>query len=409
MMIVSDKVSFPGAGGTMLAARFDRPSGPARATAIFAHCFTCSKNSHAASRIARALAEQGVATLRFDFTGLGGSGGDFGNAGFSSNIDDLVAAAAFLRERGQAPRLLIGHSFGGAAVLAAAERIPETKAIATIAAPSEPDHIRRLFVDAASEIEAKGSAPVSIAGRSFTITKGFLDDIGGHRLTDAIGRLKRALLVFHAPTDDTVGIDNATRIFVAARHPKSFVSLAGADHLLTKAEDAGYVASVLAAWAVHYVPELSAETPAEEPMAEGWVEVSEAGSGRYAQRIHAGRHVLLAGEPASVGGDDSGPGPYDLVAAALGACTSITLRMYADRKGWPLERVTVRLHHEKVHAADCADCDTKIEKIDRIERVIRLDGALDGEQRKRLMEIADRCPVHQTLHRQNEVVTRAEE
>jgi len=408
MAIISEKIMFRGTSGATLAARLDRPVGSARATALFAHCFTCSMESHAATRISRALAELGIATLRFDFTGLGGSEGDFGNSGFSSNIEDLVAAASFLRERGEAPRILIGHSLGGAAVLAVADRIPEAKAVATIAAPAEPDHVRHLFVGAEPEIEATGSAEVAIGGRRFRIGKGFLDDIGGHRLDDAIGKLKRALLIFHAPTDDIVGIDNATRIFVAAKHPKSFVSLAGADHLLTRAEDAAYVASVLAAWAARYVPEL-VPAAAGEPPPEGWVEVQETRKGRYAQRIRVGRHMLAADEPASVGGDDSGPGPYDLLSAALGACTSMTIRMYAERKNWPLERVTVRLHHEKVHATDCADCESEVRKIDRIDRRIRIEGALDAAQRQRLMEIADKCPVHQTLHRENEIVSRAED
>ncbi|MSP48297.1 MAG: osmotically inducible protein C [Alphaproteobacteria bacterium] len=407
--MTSEQVSFPGSSGANLAARFERPVGAIRATALFAHCFTCSKDSHAASRISRALAGLGVATLRFDFTGLGGSEGDFANTGFSSNVGDLVAAAEFLKGRGQAARLLVGHSLGGAAVLAAAPRIPEATAVATIGAPAEPAHVRHLIAGAVPEVESKGSAEVAIGGRRFRITKGFLDDIGGHRLTDAISGLKRALLVFHSPTDDTVGIDNATKIFVAAKHPKSFVSLAGADHLLTRPEDAGYVASVLAAWAARYVPELSAPAVAEEAPPEGWIEVRETRSGRFAQRIRVGRHLLSADEPASVGGGDTGPGPYDLLSAALGACTSMTMRMYAERKGWPLERATVRLRHEKVHAADCADCETKPQKIDRIERSICLEGPLDDEQRRRLLEIADKCPVHQTLHRENEIVSRLEE
>ena len=410
--ITSEKVSFPGAGGAMLTARFDRPVGSIKATALFAHCFTCSKDSHAATRIARALADLGIATLRFDFTGLGGSDGDFASTGFSSNVGDLVAAAEFLRSRGEAPRILIGHSLGGAAVLAAASQVPEAKAIATIGAPADPDHVRHLFAGAESEIEAKGAAEVAIAGRRFRIAKSFLDDIGGHALAEAIGQLRRALLIFHAPADDTVGIDNATRIFVAARHPKSFVSLAGADHLLSRAEDGAYVASVLAAWASRYVSELSAPAPPVapvEPPPDGSIEVMETREGRFAQSIRVGRHTLLADEPTSVGGDDTGPGPYDLLTAALGACTSMTLRMYAERKGWPMERVTVRLHHEKVHSRDCADCEADPKKIDRIERTIRIEGPLDTEQRQRLLEIADKCPVHQTLHRQNEIVSRLED
>jgi uncharacterized OsmC-like protein/alpha/beta superfamily hydrolase len=411
MAIVSDRISFDGANGTKLAARLDRPDGAVKATALLAHCFTCSKDSHAAVRIARALAGLSVAVLRFDFTGLGSSEGEFGNAGFSSNIDDLIAAAAFLRARGEAPTILIGHSLGGTAVLAAAARLPEVKAVATIAAPADPAHVEQLFAGSAAEIAADGAADVEIAGRRFRISKGFIDDIAGHKLTDAVGELRRALLIFHSPTDDIVGIENASRIFAAAKHPKSFVSLVGADHLLTRVEDAAYVASVIAAWAARYVPEL-AETEAPEigpPALPGWVEVQEAGTGRYTQRIRVGAHRLLADEPKSVGGDDAGPGPYDLLTAALGACTSMTLRMYAERKGWPLRRVSVRLHHQKSHFEDCVGCETNPQKIDRIERVIRLEGELDAEQRQRLLEIADRCPVHQTLHRENQVVSRLED
>jgi uncharacterized OsmC-like protein/alpha/beta superfamily hydrolase len=411
MPITSERFSFPGATGAMLLGRLERPVGPARATALFAHCFTCSKDSLAAVRIARALARLGVAVLRFDFTGLGGSEGEFANTNFTSNADDLVAAAEALRARGMAPQLLIGHSFGGAAVLAAASRIAEAAAVATIAAPAEPDHIRHMLTAALPAISETGEAEVALGGKRFRVTRQFLDDVGGHRLLDAVGTLRRALLVFHSPTDDIVGIENATRIFVAAKHPKSFVSLSGADHLLTDVRDAEYVAATMAAWAARYVPGLAppeeaAAAPSPEP---GWVEVQESGTGRYAQRIRVGSHDFGAGEPASVGGDDSGPSPYDLLSAALGACTSITLRMYAERKGWPLERVTVRLHHEKVHVEDCAECETKPAKIDRIERTIRLDGVLDPDQRRKLLEIADKCPVHQTLHRENRVVTRAEE
>jgi uncharacterized OsmC-like protein/alpha-beta hydrolase superfamily lysophospholipase len=401
----SQKITFANAQGQQLAARLDLPQGQARAFALFAHCFTCSKDTVAASRISRALAERGFAVLRFDFTGLGASEGEFANTNFSSNLGDLVAAADFLREHHEAPRLLIGHSLGGAAVLAAAERIPEAVAVATIGAPADPGHVAHLFADARAEIEAKGEAEVMLAGRTFRVQRQFLDDIAGQRLADQVSRLKRALLIFHAPRDEVVGIDHAGAIFQAARHPKSFVSLDDADHLLTRREDAAYVALVLAAWASRYLPPV-AEIAARLKAADGEVVVAETGQGRFAQIIQAGRHTLHADEPEAVGGDDTGPGPYDLVLAGLGACTSMTLRMYAEHKGLPLDGVVVRLRHDKVHAKDCADCETREGKIDEISRELTVSGDLDDAQRQRLLEIADKCPVHRTLTSEIKIRTR---
>jgi putative redox protein len=406
MTVTSEKLSFTGAGGQELAARFDKPQGRTHAVALFAHCFTCTKDIFAASRIAAGLASRGIAVLRFDFTGLGHSEGEFANTNFSSNVGDLVAAADHLRSHSEAPKIVIGHSLGGAAVLAAAGRIPEAVAVATIGAPADPGHVRHLFQAARPEIEAKGEAEVLLAGRPFTIKKQFLEDIEATRLEEAIAGLRKALLVFHAPRDTTVGIENAGRIFAAAKHPKSFVSLDDADHLLTRHEDATYVAEVLAAWAGRYLG-LTEETPLKA--ASGTVVVQETGEGKFTQRIAAGAHQLRADEPESVGGDDSGPGPYDLVLAGLGACTSMTLRLYAERKGWPLSRVTVTLTHDKIHAEDCADCETKSGRLDRIERRLWIEGEIDDEQRARLLEIADKCPVHRTLESEVVVTTRLEE
>jgi putative redox protein len=399
-------VRFPGSLGTALAARLDLPPVKPAAFALFAHCFTCSKDTLAASRISAALTGRGIAVLRFDFTGLGGSEGDFANTNFSSNLADLAAAASWLREHHEAPKLLVGHSLGGAAVLAAAPEIPEAAAVATIGAPFEPAHVKHLLAPALSEIETAGEATVELAGRKFRIQKQFLDDIVSRNSREAIGSLRKALLIFHSPRDTTVSIDNAAQIFMAAKHPKSFVSLDDADHLLTRSEDASYVAAVLAAWASRYIgaPVMEAQPiRADEP---GIVTVAETRAGKFTQAITVGKHRLSADEPVSAGGADIGPSPYDLLLAGLGACTSMTVRMYADLKQLPLDKVTVRLRHEKLHAQDCAECDTKEGKIDRIEREIELEGKLDDAQRTRLLEIANKCPVHRTLHSEVWIPTR---
>jgi len=391
------EVTITNKAGERLAARLDMPKGKPRASALFAHCFTCSKDIFAASRISQELSDLGFAVLRFDFTGLGASEGEFANANFSSNIEDLVAAADFMRDEIEAPKILIGHSLGGAAVLAAASRVPEAVAVATIGAPFDPGHVAHLFQSAADEIAAKGEAEVLIAGRPFTVKQQFLDDIAAHNAAAYIPALKKALLVFHAPRDTVVGIDNAAEIFKTAKHPKSFVSLDDADHLLSRRSDAVYVADLLAAWAVRYLPAEKTEEATEIEAVADEVVVSETGDGKFTQTIRASRHQLTADEPKTVGGDDLGPGPYGFVLAGLGACTSMTVRMYAERKGWPLERVTVGLSHRKIHAEDCADCETKAGNIDEIERWLAFEGDLDDDQRARLMEIADKCPVHRSL------------
>ena len=390
----SERFDFSNAAGERLAALLDSPIEPPRAYALFAHCFTCGKDIRAAKRIAEALTALGIAVLRFDFTGLGSSEGEFGNTTFSSNVADLIAAADALRRTRRGPAILIGHSLGGAAVLAAAADVAEARAVVTIAAPCDPTHAVGLFKDRIGEIDTAGGIDVNLAGRPFRISRAFLDDVNQQRLSDRIGALHKALLVFHSPTDDIVGIENATYIFTAAKHPKSFVSLAGADHLLSRRSDATYVANVIRAWAERYldVVDIGRDLPSE-----AGVTVQETRAGRFQQEVRTGRHRFLADEPVDVGGLDSGPGPYDLVLAGLGACTSMTLRLYAERKAVPLDRVTVRLGHSRIHAVDCENCETKEGMIDRIDRVITLAGDLNEEQRKRLIEIADKCPVHRTL------------
>ncbi|HLZ00578.1 MAG TPA: bifunctional alpha/beta hydrolase/OsmC family protein [Bradyrhizobium sp.] len=402
----TEKFQFEGEGGHQLAAALDLPDGEPTAYALFAHCFTCGKDVLAARRIAIALAAKGIATLRFDFTGLGSSEGDFANSTFSSNVADLVRAADHLRATRKAPAILIGHSLGGAAILAAAAQVPEAKAVVTIAAPSDPAHVTGLFRDHVETIRSDGQAQVSLAGRAFTIKREFLDDVAENGLMEKIKQLHKALLVMHSPTDDTVGIGNATRIFVAARHPKSFVSLAGADHLLSDRRDSAYVADVIATWATRYVDLAAAEhtTEAAEPRR---VTVRETRQSKFQNTVTIGPHHLLADEPASAGGEDSGPGPYDFLLAGLGACKSMTMRLYADRKSFPLERATVTLNHSKIYAKDCAECETREGMLDQIEVAIGLEGPLDSDQRKRILEIADKCPVHRTLTSEIRIVTRA--
>jgi uncharacterized OsmC-like protein/alpha-beta hydrolase superfamily lysophospholipase len=403
----TERFQFEGEGGNQLAAALDLPERDPIAYALFAHCFTCGKDVLAARRIALALTEKGIAVLRFDFTGLGSSEGDFANSTFSSNVADLVHAADHLRTTKKAPTLLIGHSLGGAAILAAAEKIPEASAVVTIAAPSDPNHVTGLFKDRIEEIRQNGRARVSLAGRPFPITREFLDDIAEHELMKHVTGLHKALLVMHAPTDDTVGIDNATRIFVAAKHPKSFVSLADADHLLSNRRDTAYAGEVIAAWASRYIGLATPALAADSSEAPRQVVVRETRNSKLQQTVTIGPHRLIADEPIAVGGEDTGPGPYDFLLTALGACTSMTMRLYADRKALPLDRVTVTLRHSKIYAKDCEECETRDGMLDQIDRVIGMEGALDADQRKRLLEIADKCPVHRTLTSEIRILTKA--
>jgi uncharacterized OsmC-like protein/pimeloyl-ACP methyl ester carboxylesterase len=399
----SERFEFPNAKGEKLAAVLDLPLGEPTDYALFAHCFTCGKDNIAAKRIAERLSVHGIAVLRFDFTGLGGSEGEFANTHFTSNVDDLVAAADHLRQTRKAPAILIGHSLGGAAVLAAAHRIKEARCVVTIAAPADPAHVTGLFREHVGTIRDKGEVEVQLAGRPFKIRREFLDDVAEQMLMDRIAHLKKALLVFHSPTDELVGIESASKIFTTAKHPKSFVSLAGADHLLSKKSDAEYVANVIAAWSERYLDQPDSVAKAESET--GVVIVRETRAGKFQQEIMSGPHRFIADEPVSFGGLDSGPGPYDLLLAGLGACTSMTLRLYADNKKLPLERVTVRLTHNKIHAMDCENCETKKGMIDRIDRNITMEGNLDGATRKRLLEIADKCPVHRTLKSEIDIRT----
>lgn len=406
-MPATKRITFAGANGHDLAARLDLPTGTPRAYALFAHCFTCSKDLAAARRIAQGLAGEGIGVLRFDFTGLGHSDGEFANTNFSSNVADLLAATSFMRSELEAPAILIGHSLGGAAVLAAAAEVPEAKAVATIGAPADVGHILHQLGSSLDEVRNKGEANVQLGGRPFTIQKQFVEDAQSHNLSALIGLMKKALLVLHSPIDETVSVENATEIFIAAKHPKSFISLDNADHLLTRAGDAAYAASVIAAWAARFLPEENETPPAGEIAG---VLVSETGNGKFQNAVQTGKHRLLADEPESVGGLDSGPSPYDYLSVALGACTAMTLRMYADRKKISLPAVSVTVNHGKVATAHCEDCGAAAEgregRIDRFERIISVDGDLDPSLHDKLIEIAGKCPVHRTLEASSAVVTK---
>ena len=391
----TERVTFPTREGPTLGGRLELPTGrPPRAFALLAHCFTCTKNIRAAVTISRALAQQGIGVLRFDFTGLGESDGDFADTNFSSNVDDLVAAGRYLSEAHEAPSILIGHSLGGAAVLQAAHELPSVLAVATIGAPSDPGHVVDQLRGSLDEILSTGEAEVLLAGRPFRVKEQFVQDLYDAKVDDAVRTLKRALLIFHSPVDETVSVEHAARLYELAKHPKSFISLDDADHLVSRPADSEYIGAVLAAWARKYV-ELE-PVDAHEGHDHTHRVVVETGSS-YTSEIWAQGHALVADEPKRLGGNDAGPTPYDLVLAGLGACTGITLRMYASRKEWPLEGVLVGLEHQKVHIEDCADCDDEDARVDEVERRITLLGPLNDEQRERLMQIANRCPVHKTL------------
>ena len=390
------RATFPGSQGHDLAARLDLPIGKPRAFALFAHCFTCSKDVLAAKRIAAELSRLDIAVLRFDFTGLGSSKGEFANTNFSSNVEDLIAAADYLRQNYSAPQILIGHSLGGAAVLAGAGDIPEAQAVITIGAPADAEHVIHNFGAAIEDIEASGEAKVSLGGREFTIKKQFLDDVRSAKLDARIESLRKSLLVMHSPIDQTVGIENAAHIFTTAKHPKSFISLDNADHLLTKPKDAVFAAQMISAFVSPFL-----DTDEDVDDDHTGIDVIETGNGKFQNLVHAGQHTYFADEPKSFGGLDSGPSPYDFLSIALGACTSMTIRMYADFKKLNLGKISVHVEHQKIHAKDCEVCavdqQSRSGKIDHFTRVISIEGEFDPELKPKLLQIADKCPVHKTI------------
>ncbi|MBV6646623.1 MAG: OsmC family protein [Cyclobacteriaceae bacterium] len=396
----SEKVSFENTDGHLLSGRLDFPLiGKPKAFALFAHCFTCSKSLIAVDSISRSLTQSGIAVLRFDFTGLGQSKGDFADTNFSSNLSDLEEGCRFLEKHYEAPQIIIGHSLGGAAVLHVSARLPHVRAVATIGAPSNPVHVRHLVSANEEEILKQGVAEVNIGGRPFTIKKQFLDDLERNNSLEVIGQLGKPLLILHSPQDTIVDIENATEIYLAAKHPKSFISLDGADHLMSNGADSEYVGAVIASWAQRYIKPSVGQQIA--PEGEVWTRIADS----FLTEVTAGRHQMISDEPQSVGGEDHGPSPYGYLLSALGACTAMTLRMYADFKKINLWEVQVKLTHDKVHVEDGENSESSSGKIDQIKRLITLEGDLTPEQRKRLIEIADRCPVHKTLEGKPEILT----
>lgn len=399
----SQRVEFIGSSGEKIAGKLDKPIGPIRAYALYAHCFTCTKEFIGSRSICQELASHGIAILRFDFTGLGASSGEFSETNFCSNVLDLIAAAKFMEQELEAPQLIIGHSLGGAAVLAASRNIESAKVVISIAAPADADHVIHNFSDYIEEIETNGVAKVKLGGRILTIKRQFLEDLRAQNVTKDLGDVRKAFLIMHSPTDDTVGIENASRIYAAARHPKSFISLDKADHLLTKPEDAAYVASTIHTWASRYLPREEDKTQQWE----GHVTVSETGASKFQNWVQAGPHGFMADEPKSYGGTETGPTPYNLLGAALGACTSMTLRNYAALKKIDVGRIKVEVEYSKIHIEDCNECEEgQNGKIDQFERRIEIQGDVDEDIKKRMLSIADRCPVHRTLENNAHIVTK---
>jgi putative redox protein len=399
-------VKFENDAGEKLAGILDLPLTLPRAYALFAHCFTCSKNLRAATNISRALTSAGYAVLRFDFTGLGQSEGEFADTNFSSNVGDLRAAVQFLEDEYEAPALLLGHSLGGTAVLQAAHDVPSAVAVATIGSPADPAHVSALLAPAEEALRRDGIAEVQLGGRPFTVKEQFLDDLNIHPMPESVGRLRKAVMILHAPLDETVELHNAGDLFAAAKHPKSFVSLDKGDHLLSREEDSRYAGEVIGTWAARYLPAADEEPSAE--VAEGTV-VARTDAAGFRTEIQAGPHHLTADEPASVGGTNLGPSPYGLLSAALASCTTMTLKMYAGLKKLDLKSVSVSVTHDKIHAKDCADCETASGKIDEFRRVLTLEGNLTDEQRQRMLEIAEKCPVHRTLHGEVKIRTKLDQ
>lgn len=398
----SEKVKFKNKEGILLSAKLDLPiTGKPLHYAIFAHCFTCNKNLNAVRSISSALTKNQIAVLRFDFTGLGDSEGDFSETNFSSNINDIIAASEFLKENYKAPELLVGHSLGGAGVLFSANSIKSVKAIATIGAPSNPSHVQNLFTGKIEEIEESGEAEVNIGGRPFNIKKQLLEDIKNTDYSFNDHKDQPSVLIMHSPQDEVVEIKNAKEIYEKLIHPKSFITLDGSDHLMSDKADATYAGELISKWAKRYLSK--GQTESFETHQNVAVRTH---ADSFTTEIVSGAHTLIADEPKDVGGDDLGPSPYELLLSALGTCTSMTLKMYLERKEWKYKSIEVHLSHKHKHSEDAKNTDNPSGKIDEIVRDVKVEGDFSDEQKKKIIEIADKCPVHRSLHSPTEVNTK---
>ncbi len=397
------KVTFKNSSGHTLSGRLELPIHRfAHNFVLFAHCFTCTKNLSAIRSISNELSSQGFGVLRFDFSGLGDSEGEFEDTNFSGNVEDLIVASDYLQKNHTAPTLIIGHSLGGAAAILAASKIDSIRVVATIGAPSNPNHVKKLIRNNIEEINKSGKGIVNIGGSDFTIKKQFIDDIESNSLSTTINSLEKALLVLHSPQDNIVGIKNAEEIYRSAKHPKSFVSLDGADHLLSRKEDSIYVGNVIAGWASRYL-----EIPEEPILKSNHQVVAKLDNmEEFTTQLKVGKHYLVADEPETIGGNDFGPTPYGYITAGLSSCTAMTIKMYVARKGWNLKSVEVHTSYDRSHKEDCENCEDPSAKIDTFHKEVKLEGDLSEEQIARIMKIADKCPVHRTFLSETQVITK---
>lgn len=392
MIKSSQKITFENSRGEKLSARIAFPiDRKPHNFAVFANCFTSNKNFKAIRYITQSLTAEGFGVLSFDFTGLGESEGNFAGTAFSSSVDDLICAANYLKENYVAPTLIVGHSLGGAAVILAASQVDEIKAVVTSGTPSARQHVRNLLKSGIEEIEENGVAEVDIGGRPFTVKKEFIDDLVNQKLPGVVKQIRKSYLGLHSAQDTIVGIENESELYLAVRHPRSFISPDGADHLLSKEKDACCAGDLIVTWAKRYVEIPEIEELSTQSRVVAYLDTSE----KFTTHIKADQRSLIADEPENFGANVFGPSPYQLVASGLATCTLMTLHLYAELKKWDLQEVFRHIRHETTHLEDWKDCENPKAQIDKFTRDLELIGDLDVEQKQKLLEVSGKCPVHQ--------------